>query len=114
MKKLAVLLVALIILSVCLVSCGNSKAIQNKLCASEWKFNWEGIQVETYKFNSDGTYKLTIESALVGDVEQTGSYTISDEKIELVRDGDSYKSELSYTYSDNTLTVTCRNKSVSK
>ena len=114
MKKIAVLLVALIILSVCLVSCGNSKAIQNKLCASEWKFNWEGLQVETYKFNSDGTYELTIESALVGDVEQTGTYTISDEKIELVRDSDSYKSELTYTYSDGTLTLTCRNKTVSK
>lgn len=114
MKKISVLLVALIILSVCLVSCGNSKAIQDKLCASEWEFNWEGSQIETYKFNSDGTYKLTIESTLLADVEQTGTYTISDEKIELVRDSDSYKSELTYTYSDGTLTLTCRNKTVSK
>ena len=114
MKKIVALLVALVLLSVCLVSCNNSKAIQNKLCASEWEFNWEGLQVETYKFNSDGTYELTIESALVGDVEQTGSYTISDEKIKLVRDSDSYESELTYTYSDNTLTLTCRNKTVSK
>lgn len=114
MKKITILLVALIILSVCLVSCSNSKAIQNKLCASEWEFNWEGLQVDTYTFNSDGTYELTIESALVGDIEQTGTYTISDGKIELVRDSDSYKSELTYTYSDNTLTLTCRNKTVSK
>ena len=114
MKKITVLLVALILLSACLLSCNNSKAIQNKLCASEWEFAWDGLQVETYKFNRDGTYKLTIESALFEDVEQTGTYTISDEKIELVRDGDSYKSELTYTYSDSTLTLTCRNKIVSK
>lgn len=114
MKKIALLLVTLIVLSTCLMSCDNSKEIQNKLCASEWEFSWEEIQVETYKFNSDGTYELTIESALFGDIEQTGSYTISDGKIELVRDSDSYKSELTYTYSDNILTLTCRNKTVSK
>ena len=114
MKKIAVLLLTLIIISGCLLSCNNSKAIQNKLCTSEWVFNWEGIQAETYKFNSDGSYKLTIESAVVNDVEQTGSYTIYDEKIELVRDGDSYKSELTYTYSNDVLTLTCRNKTVSK
>ena len=114
MKKIAVLLVALTILSLCLLSCNNSNAIKDKLCASEWEFNWEGVQSETYKFNTDGTYSLTINSALFNAGEQTGTYTVSDGKIELIRTNDSYKSELTYTYSNNILTLTCRNKTVSK
>lgn len=114
MKKIAVLLVALTILSLCLLSCNNSNAIKDKLCASEWEFNWEGVQSETYKFNTDGTYSLTINSALFTAGEQTGTYTVSDGKIELIRTTDSYKSELTYTYSNNILTLTCRNKTVSK
>ena len=114
MKKITVLLIALIVLSVCLVACSGSETVQDKLCASEWKFNWEGLQVETYKFNSDGTYELTIKSSLIGDTEQSGSYTVSDGKVELVRNGDSYKSELTYTYSDGILALTCRNNTVSK
>jgi hypothetical protein len=114
MKKIAVLLVALTILSLCLLSCNNSNAIKDKLCASKWEFNWEGVQSETYKFNTDGTYSLTINSVLFNAGEQTGTYTISDGKIELIRTNDSYKSELTYTYSNNILTLTCRNKAVSK
>ena len=114
MKKIAILLATLIILSACLSSCGDSKVIQNKLCASEWEFNYDELQIEVYTFNSNGTYELTIDSVFFDTVEQTGTYTISDEKIELVRDGDSYKSELTYAYSNDTLTLTCRNKTVSK
>ena len=114
MKKIIVFLAVLIALSTCLCACSDSKAIQKKLCESDWVFNWDGLQTETYKFNSDGTYKLTITSTLFNKVEQTGTYTISDEQIELVRDNDSYKSTMSYTYEDGTLTLTCRNKTVSK
>lgn len=116
MKKIIVFLLAVSILVVCLASCGETKAIKNKLCGPEWTFSWEeALFEETYIFNSDGTYKAIIYSGLAGmEVEHTGKYTISEEKIELVRDSDSYESELDYIFEKGTLTLTNRNKSISK
>ena len=100
--------------SLFLVSCGGTAAVEKKLCSSAWEFVWEGIQTETYTFKDDGTYTLEIDSSLVGSVSQSGTYTVDEDSVNLVRDSDSYESSLTYTYESGSLTLTCRNKSLTK
>lgn len=112
MKKIVSLVLIICVLSFCFVSCGNDEEIKNKLCASEWEFVWDYSQTEVYEFNENGTYDLTIYSFISGQSEQSGTYTIENDRIKLVRDNDSYESELTYKYENNSLTLTCRNKTV--
>ena len=111
-KKLVIVGMALVLLTVVLIGCTSTKTNEEKILGS-WITEISAGQEETAVFNffSNGTFSLVVTFLLdESDVNFTKltfwePYTINDEKIVMVIEGKTEILEYSFSDNDNVLTL---------
>ena len=101
MKKVIISVIAVVIMALTFVSCGNSsngnKGGKEQGLVGEWYYNDNTF----YTFNADGTGSYTAFGALVGDF----TYTEKDGKLTLNYEGFSMPIVFNYKVEGKTLTI---------